>query len=116
MLSSKNICSKNEECPSFCCLKGACDQPSFCVLGLKENGDSCEFAYECMSRCCQEKCGTDCPIKTIEHYELLSQLHQNGTSVDNDGMDRSMTEQDWVVILGSSFLVFLIAVVCIYIV
>ena len=33
-----------------------------------------------------------------------------------DGIDRSMTLQDWIVILGSSFIVFLLAVICIYIV
>lgn len=35
---------------------------------------------------------------------------------NEDGYDRFMTKQDWVVILSCSFLIFMIAVICIYLV
>ena len=50
-----SFCTENDDCSdsSFCCSKSRCDIGFVCATGLKLEGDSCEFKYECASRCCQ---------------------------------------------------------------
>ena len=50
-----SFCTENDDCSdsSFCCSKSRCDIGFVCAPGLKLEGDSCEFKYECASRCCQ---------------------------------------------------------------
>lgn len=49
-----SFCTKNDDCSesSFCCSKSHCDIGFVCATGLKLTGDSCDFKYECASRCC----------------------------------------------------------------
>lgn len=51
-----SFCTENDDCSdsSFCCSKSRCDIGFVCATGLKLEGDSCEFKYECASRCCQD--------------------------------------------------------------
>ena len=52
-------CNLNEECKrsTFCCSNYSCIDATICLHGLKGQDDTCDFGFECSSRCCiSNKC------------------------------------------------------------
>ena len=47
-------CKKNGNCKksTFCCSNYSCTMPTVCLHGLKGQDDTCDFGFECSSRCC----------------------------------------------------------------
>jgi len=49
-----STCTTNTDCngSTFCCSQGRCVPGSICYKGQKQAYDHCEYAFECLSRCC----------------------------------------------------------------
>jgi len=47
-------CVENEDCSltTHCCSEGKCVPGRVCLLGLKSLNDTCNYYFECYSRCC----------------------------------------------------------------
>ena len=47
-------CKENVDCSdsSFCCSNKICSHGNVCMLGIKQNGNNCNYNYECINRCC----------------------------------------------------------------
>ena len=60
-LSKRSIrgpfCRTNEDCidTTFCCSTYQCTDPSNCLQGQKLHSDTCDYNFECLSRCCADK-------------------------------------------------------------
>ena len=121
MLNSElgQSCWSNYDCigSSVCCSEGECQPSSLCLMGLKPLRDSCDFNYECQSRCCSVDsiCGASCGFTELD----LLFLATNHTKMDVAGEEKLKEKKQsekkkkpkelWGLVILISFLVFIVS-------
>ncbi len=53
-VENKMLCFTNDDCvdSTYCCSTYSCTLPDKCLMGQKQTEDTCDYNFECYSRCC----------------------------------------------------------------
>lgn len=120
MLSTElgQSCLNNYDCfaSSVCCSRGACHDSSICLMGLKPLNDSCDFNYECQSRCCsvdsicEPKCASPEFITLLENNNQKEMEKNNKQEMQKKEPEKKKKPPErWGLVFLISFLVFILS-------
>ena len=81
------FCKNNDDCilSTYCCSDFSCADPGICLHGNKLQMDTCDFNFECMSRCCVDGICT--------HF--LNCYQKCASNVDCEGQVTPCCSQDY---------------------